>query len=93
VLTSMQSSLSNLPARLRPPASTPALQDDTIILHGGGDKREITDRCEQIRSAISTTTSDYDRCVVGEVGSEKEGQRKRSHCMQWGPPDMSRSCC
>ncbi len=38
-------------------------KDDTIILHGGGDKADITERCEQIRQAISISTSDYDRYV------------------------------
>lgn len=36
-------------------------KDDTIILHGGGDKKAIEERCEQIREAISTSTSDYDK--------------------------------
>lgn len=36
-------------------------KDDTILLHGGGDKAEIRERCDQIREAIATTTSDYDR--------------------------------
>lgn len=36
-------------------------KEDTIILHGGGEKVNITDRCEMIRQAMETTTSDYDR--------------------------------
>lgn len=39
-------------------------KDDTIVLHGGGVKTEIQERCDQIREAIATTTSDYDRCVL-----------------------------
>jgi chaperonin GroEL len=39
-------------------------KDDTIILHGGGQSADIADRCEQIRQAMSTTTSDYDRWRV-----------------------------
>ncbi|KAI5083448.1 hypothetical protein GOP47_0003191, partial [Adiantum capillus-veneris] len=35
--------------------------DDTIILDGAGDKRAIEERCEQIREAIRTCTSDYDK--------------------------------
>ncbi|GIL83082.1 hypothetical protein Vretimale_11474 [Volvox reticuliferus] len=36
-------------------------KDDTIILHGAGSKADIASRCEMIRSAMETTTSDYDR--------------------------------
>jgi chaperonin GroEL len=36
-------------------------KDTTTIIEGGGDKKEIQGRCEQIRRAIETTTSDYDR--------------------------------
>jgi chaperonin GroEL len=36
-------------------------KDDTIVLHGGGEKSSITERCDMIRQAIDTTTSDYDR--------------------------------
>lgn len=37
-------------------------KDDTILLDGGGAKDGIEERCEQIRQAVSTSTSDYDRC-------------------------------
>lgn len=36
-------------------------KDDTIILHGSGEKSSIQDRCDQIREAVAATTSDYDR--------------------------------
>ncbi|KAG2436092.1 hypothetical protein HYH02_011603 [Chlamydomonas schloesseri] len=36
-------------------------KDDTIILHGAGAKADIASRCEMIRAAMDTTTSDYDR--------------------------------
>ncbi|PKA58762.1 Chaperonin CPN60-2, mitochondrial [Apostasia shenzhenica] len=36
-------------------------KDDTIILDGAGDKKAIEERCEQIRSAIESSTSDYDK--------------------------------
>ncbi|XP_073123373.1 chaperonin CPN60-2, mitochondrial [Henckelia pumila] len=36
-------------------------KDDTIILDGGGEKKNIEDRSEQIRSAIELSTSDYDK--------------------------------
>ncbi|MBI4558960.1 MAG: chaperonin GroEL [Candidatus Hydrogenedentes bacterium] len=36
-------------------------KDDTTIIEGGGSKKEIVARCEMIRRAIETTTSDYDR--------------------------------
>ncbi|XP_010550847.1 PREDICTED: chaperonin CPN60, mitochondrial-like [Tarenaya hassleriana] len=36
-------------------------KDDTVILDGSGDKKSIEERCEQIRSAIEASTSDYDK--------------------------------
>jgi chaperonin GroEL len=36
-------------------------KDDTVLLHGGGDKAAITERCEMIREAAESSTSDYDR--------------------------------
>ena len=36
-------------------------KDDTILLHGGGEKSAIAARCDQIREAMEATTSDYDR--------------------------------
>ncbi|WIA33427.1 hypothetical protein OEZ86_006559 [Tetradesmus obliquus] len=36
-------------------------KDDTIMLHGAGDKKDLEARCEQIRQAMEATTSDYDR--------------------------------
>ncbi|CAK8572911.1 unnamed protein product [Lathyrus sativus] len=36
-------------------------KDDTVILDGAGDKKSIEERCEQIRSAIENSTSDYDK--------------------------------
>ncbi|KAG2426300.1 hypothetical protein HXX76_013057 [Chlamydomonas incerta] len=36
-------------------------KDDTIVLHGAGSKADIASRCEMIRAAMDTTTSDYDR--------------------------------
>lgn len=36
-------------------------KDDTIILDGGGDKKAIEERCEQIRAAIEASTTDYDK--------------------------------
>jgi chaperonin GroEL len=41
-------------------------KDDTILLHGGGEKKDIESRCEQIRQAMETTTSDYDRDKLQE---------------------------
>lgn len=35
-------------------------KDDTIILDGAGDKKAIEERCEQIRAAIKSSTSDYE---------------------------------
>ncbi|XP_073002345.1 chaperonin CPN60-2, mitochondrial [Typha latifolia] len=36
-------------------------KDDTVILDGAGDKKSIEERCEQLRSAIELSTSDYDK--------------------------------
>ncbi|KAF3457508.1 hypothetical protein FNV43_RR02166 [Rhamnella rubrinervis] len=36
-------------------------KDDTVVLDGAGDKKAIEERCEQIRSAIELSTSDYDK--------------------------------
>ena len=36
-------------------------KENTIIVHGAGDKQAIADRVAQIRSQIGMTTSDYDK--------------------------------
>lgn len=36
-------------------------KDDTVVLDGAGDKKAIEERCDQIRSAIEASTSDYDK--------------------------------
>ncbi|MHC4071613.1 MAG: chaperonin GroEL [Planctomycetota bacterium] len=36
-------------------------KDRTTIIEGGGKKKDITGRCDQIRNQIEKTTSDYDR--------------------------------
>jgi len=36
-------------------------KDNTTIIEGGGKKKDIKARCDQIRSQIEKTTSDYDR--------------------------------
>ena len=36
-------------------------KDNTTIIEGGGKKKEIEARCNEIRSQIEDTTSDYDR--------------------------------
>ena len=41
-------------------------KDDNIVLDGSGDKASIQERCDQIREAASTTTSDYDRDKLQE---------------------------
>ena len=41
-------------------------KDDTIRLDGSGEKSSIQERCDQIREAASTTTSDYDRDKLQE---------------------------
>lgn len=41
-------------------------RDSTLLAHGGGDKKAIAARADEIRNAISTTTSDYDREKLSE---------------------------
>lgn len=36
-------------------------KDDTIILHGSGERTTINERCDMIWEAIDSSTSDYDR--------------------------------
>ena len=36
-------------------------KDDTIMLDGAGESSAIEERCEQLREAMTETTSDYDR--------------------------------
>src|SRR5690606_4205523 len=36
-------------------------KDDTTVIDGAGDKKEIDARCNQIRAQIEETTSDYDK--------------------------------
>ncbi|KAL1206141.1 Chaperonin CPN60-like 1 [Cardamine amara subsp. amara] len=36
-------------------------KDDTVILDGAGDKKSIGERCEEIRSMVEASTSDYDK--------------------------------
>ncbi|XP_015890662.3 chaperonin CPN60-like 2, mitochondrial [Ziziphus jujuba] len=35
--------------------------DDTIILHGGGDKKLIEERCEELRTAMEKSTAVFDK--------------------------------
>ncbi|CAN0897779.1 Chaperonin CPN60-2, mitochondrial [Linum grandiflorum] len=41
-------------------------KDDTIVLDGFGDKKAIEERCQQLRSAIELSTSDYDKEKIQE---------------------------
>ncbi|KAF5198052.1 60 kDa chaperonin [Thalictrum thalictroides] len=36
-------------------------KDDTVVLDGAGDKKALEERCELIRSAVESSTSDYDK--------------------------------
>jgi len=36
-------------------------KDNTTVVNGAGEKENITDRVNQIKAQIETTTSDYDR--------------------------------
>jgi chaperonin GroEL len=41
-------------------------KDDTTLVEGGGKKKDIEGRCNQIRAQIEETTSDYDREKLAE---------------------------
>ncbi|XVF86818.1 hypothetical protein PTKIN_Ptkin18bG0073100 [Pterospermum kingtungense] len=47
--------------------------DDTIILHGGGDKKLIEERCEQLRTAMEKSTATFDREKAQERLSKLSG--------------------
>ncbi|CAN1785785.1 Chaperonin CPN60-like 2, mitochondrial [Linum perenne] len=47
--------------------------DDTIILHGGGDKKLIEERCEQLRTAMEKSTSMFDKEKAQERLSKLSG--------------------
>ncbi|OMO66238.1 Chaperonin Cpn60 [Corchorus olitorius] len=47
--------------------------DDTIILHGGGDKKLIEERCEQLRTAMDKSTALFDREKAQERLSKLSG--------------------
>ncbi|KAL0383691.1 UNVERIFIED_CONTAM: CLIP-associated protein [Sesamum calycinum] len=41
-------------------------KDDTVILDGAGDKKAIEERCDQLRSGIELSTSDYKKETLQE---------------------------
>ncbi|XAR67619.1 hypothetical protein NMG60_11002454 [Bertholletia excelsa] len=47
--------------------------DDTIILHGGGDKKLIEERCEQLREAVNKSTAMFDKEKAQERLSKLSG--------------------
>ncbi|KAK4427344.1 Chaperonin CPN60-like 2, mitochondrial [Sesamum alatum] len=47
--------------------------DDTLILHGGGDKKLIEERCEQLRTAIEKSTAVFDKEKAQERLSKLSG--------------------
>lgn len=47
--------------------------DDTIVLHGGGDKKLIKERCEQLRLAIEKSTAMFDKEKAQERLSKLSG--------------------
>ncbi|KAI4355508.1 hypothetical protein L6164_004272 [Bauhinia variegata] len=47
--------------------------DDTIILHGGGDKKLIEERCEELRTAIEKSTALFDKEKAQERLSKLTG--------------------
>ncbi|KAL0917858.1 hypothetical protein M5K25_012959 [Dendrobium thyrsiflorum] len=47
--------------------------DDTLILHGGGDKKLIENRCEQLRTSIDKSTAMFDKEKAQERLSKLSG--------------------
>ncbi|KAI3978265.1 hypothetical protein MKX01_003428 [Papaver californicum] len=47
--------------------------DDTIILHGGGDKKLIEERCEQLRISLENSSSMFDKEKAEERLSKLSG--------------------
>ncbi|KAG5021305.1 hypothetical protein JHK85_017647 [Glycine max] len=47
--------------------------DDTIILHGGGDKKVIEERCEQLRTAMEKSSATFDKEKAQERLSKLSG--------------------
>ncbi|XP_074268199.1 chaperonin CPN60-like 2, mitochondrial [Silene latifolia] len=48
-------------------------KDDTIILSGGGDKKLIEDRCDELRTAMEESTSTFDKEKAQERLSKLSG--------------------
>lgn len=65
-------------------------KDDTTIIGGGGDRRQIEGRIEQIRREIEKATSDYDKeklqerlaKLAGGVAVIRVSERPRKPRMQ-----------
>ncbi|CAO2840195.1 unnamed protein product [Amaranthus hypochondriacus] len=47
--------------------------DDTIVLNGGGDKKLIEERCEELRSSMENSTSTFDKEKAQERLSKLSG--------------------
>ncbi|KAH6790110.1 heat shock protein 60-3A [Perilla frutescens var. frutescens] len=47
--------------------------DDTLILHGGGDKKLIEERCEQLRTAVESSSAMFDKEKAKERLSKLSG--------------------
>ncbi|XP_027336265.1 chaperonin CPN60-like 2, mitochondrial [Abrus precatorius] len=47
--------------------------DDTIILHGGGDKKLIEERCEQLRTTMEKSSATFDKEKAQERLSKLSG--------------------
>merc|ERR1719353_1396197 len=41
-------------------------KDDTVVLEGAGSNDDVTERCEQIRDTIATTSSEYEKDKLKE---------------------------
>ncbi|PKA57270.1 Chaperonin CPN60-like 2, mitochondrial [Apostasia shenzhenica] len=47
--------------------------DDTVVLHGGGDKKAIEERCEQLRTMVEKSTAMFDKEKAHERLSKLSG--------------------
>ncbi|PHT38102.1 Chaperonin CPN60-1, mitochondrial [Capsicum baccatum] len=54
-------------------------KDDTVIIDGAGQKKSMEKRCEQIKSAIELSTSDYDKEKLQERLAKISGGVAEKH--------------
>ncbi|PHT34096.1 Chaperonin CPN60-1, mitochondrial [Capsicum baccatum] len=54
-------------------------KDDTVILDGASQKKSIEERCEQIKSTIELSTSNYDKEKLQERPAKISGGVAKMH--------------